>query len=80
MTAIIDRMNHLVGTKGQVVIPKEIRDVLGIKPGQQVVFERRGDEVILRSAPRRQLLARFAQSDLTDALAQERAADQAFEA
>lgn len=72
-------MNHLVGAKGQVVIPKEIRDALGIIPGQEVVFERRGDEVILRSAPRKPLLARFAQTALTDALARERAFDQSLE-
>ena len=72
-------MNHLVGAKGQVVIPKGIRDALGIKPGQEVVFERRGDEVILRSAPREPLFARFAHSALTDALLRERSADQSFE-
>ncbi|MHA6693975.1 AbrB/MazE/SpoVT family DNA-binding domain-containing protein [Homoserinimonas sp. A520] len=72
-------MNHLVGAKGQVVIPKEIRDALGIKPGQEVVFERRGDEVVLRSAPRAPLFARFANNALADALLRERSADQSFE-
>lgn len=28
-----------VTTKGQVTIPKEIRDVLGIEPGDEVAFE-----------------------------------------
>lgn len=28
-----------VTTKGQVTIPKEIRDALGIEPGDEVVFE-----------------------------------------
>ena len=28
-----------VTTKGQVTIPKEIRETLGIKPGDEVVFE-----------------------------------------
>lgn len=29
-----------VTTKGQVTIPKEIREALGIEPGDEVVFER----------------------------------------
>ncbi|HEX5762023.1 MAG TPA: AbrB/MazE/SpoVT family DNA-binding domain-containing protein [Solirubrobacterales bacterium] len=38
-------MTHRVGTKGQVVIPKAIRDEIGIRPGDEVVFEPRGREV-----------------------------------
>jgi len=32
-----------------VTIPKEIRDHLGLKPGDRVVFVRRRDEVVLES-------------------------------
>ena len=62
-------MTHTVGAKGQVVIPKHLRDALTIKPGQEVAFERQGDGVVVRkvatattSAP---LKARFAGSLLT---------------
>jgi len=34
--------------KGQVTIPKEIRDSLGIKEGDRVFFVRRGNEVVLK--------------------------------
>lgn len=43
-----DGMTHKVGTKGQVVIPKAIRDEIGIKPGDEVVFEPDGTDVRVR--------------------------------
>jgi antitoxin PrlF len=41
-------MNHRVGSKGQVVIPKAIRDLVGIEPGDEVVFEPDGTDVRVR--------------------------------
>ena len=38
-------MTHKVGTKGQVVIPKAIRDQIGIAPGDEVLFEPDGRDV-----------------------------------
>jgi AbrB family looped-hinge helix DNA binding protein len=38
-------MTHKVGAKGQVVIPKSIRDAIGIEPGDDVTFEVVGTEV-----------------------------------
>ena len=72
-------MSYLVGAKGQVVIPKGIRDALNITAGQEVVFERRGDEVILRAAQKSPLKARFPQSALTDELIRAREDDKALE-
>jgi AbrB family looped-hinge helix DNA binding protein len=43
-------MTYKVGPKGQVVLPKAIRDELGIEPGDQVTVERRGREVRVRLA------------------------------
>jgi AbrB family looped-hinge helix DNA binding protein len=45
-----------VSTKGQIVIPKEIRDELGFVPGAKVLVERNGDAVTLRVAKARQKL------------------------
>jgi len=41
-------MTHKVGIKGQVVIPKAIRDEIGIKPGDEVTFEPEGQDVRVR--------------------------------
>ena len=43
-------MTGRVGPKGQVVIPKAIRDRLGIAPGGEVVFIEEGDSVRVRRA------------------------------
>jgi AbrB family looped-hinge helix DNA binding protein len=36
-----------IGPKGQVVIPKGIREALGLKPGVRVIIERRGEEILI---------------------------------
>lgn len=36
-----------VTTKGQVTIPKGIRDALGIRPNDKVDFERDGERIVL---------------------------------
>jgi AbrB family looped-hinge helix DNA binding protein len=37
-------MTHKVGIKGQVVIPKAIRDRIGIRPGDEVAFDSDDDD------------------------------------
>lgn len=43
-------MTHRVGSKGQVVIPKEIRDRLRIVPGDEVEFTADDNAVQMRIA------------------------------
>lgn len=77
---ILTSMTHRVGPKGQVVIPKELRDELGIEPGDEVSFWRDGDHVALRPvARRRPLRGRFRGSGLADELERQRASDRARE-
>ncbi len=44
-------MAYLVGTKGQVVISKEIRDQLGVRPGWMALQSVVDDHVELRFVP-----------------------------
>ncbi len=37
-----------VGPKGQVVIPKQMRDALGLKPGVEITLEMRDQEIIIK--------------------------------
>lgn len=70
-------MTHRVGPKGQVVIPKELRDELGIEPGDEVSFWLDGDHVSVRPARHRPpLRGRFRGSPLTDELAADRAREE----
>lgn len=74
-------MTHRVGPKGQVVIPKELRDALGIEPGDEVNFWQHDDHVAVRLAShRRPLRGRFEGSSLVDVLTAERDADRRREA
>lgn len=78
---ILIGMTHRVGPKGQVVIPKELRDELGIEPGDEVSFWRHDDHVAVRPASlRRPLRGRFERSPLVDVLTEEREADRRREA
>lgn len=43
-------MTYKVGAKGQVVLPKELRDDLGIKPGDEVIFDKGDGEIRVRKA------------------------------
>ncbi len=38
--------------KGQVTIPKPMRDALGIDPGTEVEFEQTADAIVVRKAPK----------------------------
>lgn len=69
-------MTHRVGEKGQVVIPKALRDKLGIRPGTEVTFAE--DEGSVRIAPvaaDRPLRGRFAGSGMATRLEADRRAE-----
>lgn len=41
-------ITRTIGPKGQIVIPKTIRDLLGIAVGEDVVVEVSGDKIIIK--------------------------------
>lgn len=54
-------MSTTVTTKGQVTIPKPVRDLLGIVPGSKVEFRRTSDgQVVLVPADKKLPASRFA--------------------
>ncbi len=60
----------MVGEKGQVTIPKRLRDDLGIEPGTTLEFAEESGRIVMRKAPGggiRSLLGILPQTDV-DAL------------
>jgi antitoxin PrlF len=41
-------MRGALSSKGQVTIPKAVRDALGLRPGDLIEFSVRGDEIVGR--------------------------------
>jgi AbrB family looped-hinge helix DNA binding protein len=67
-------MTGRIGTKGQVVIPKAMRDRARLHPGDEVDFEFRGEEIVLvtHGAPAR-LGGRFRKTGMAARLLEDRA-------
>jgi AbrB family looped-hinge helix DNA binding protein len=67
-------MTGRIGAKGQVVIPKALRDRARLQPGDEVDFELRDEEIVLvaRRAPLR-LGGRFPRTGMAARLLEDRA-------
>ena len=67
-------MTGRIGAKGQVVIPKALRDLARLQPGDEVDFELRDEEIVLvaRRSPV-QLGGRFSKTGMAARLLEDRA-------
>ncbi|HET7234128.1 MAG TPA: AbrB/MazE/SpoVT family DNA-binding domain-containing protein [Longimicrobium sp.] len=39
-----------LGNASEVVVPPEIREVLGVGPGDEIVFDQKDDDIVVRKA------------------------------
>jgi len=68
-----DGMTHRIGAKGQVVIPKNLRERTGLRPGANVEFVLDGQGVSIKAARARPKLGgRFARSGMAQRLLKDR--------
>jgi AbrB family looped-hinge helix DNA binding protein len=69
-------MTQRVGAKGQVVIPKRLRERQGLGPGVAVAFEERADGVLIRAnAVPEPLRGRYRGTGMAAKLIEDRAAE-----
>lgn len=69
-------MTHRMGAKGQVVIPKDMRDAIGLRPGDDVEFAVESGGVRVEPArPRRARAGLLAGHRLVEALEAEHRAE-----
>ena len=69
-------MTGRVGAKGQVVIPKAIRDRVNLHPGDEVDFELRDEQIVLVARRRpNELGGRFAKSGMAARLLEDRSGE-----
>ena len=67
-------MTGRIGAKGQVVIPKALRDRVRLQPGDEVEFELRDEQIVLIAhRPPARLGSRFGKSGMAARLLEDRA-------
>ena len=48
-----------ITSKGQITVPLKVRTALGVKEGDKLVFEQKGDEMVVRPQKRESSFAKY---------------------
>ena len=48
-----------ITSKGQITVPREVRQALGVAPGDKIVFEQNGKEVLVRPVRSKSVFAKY---------------------
>lgn len=48
-----------ITSKGQITVPREVRQALGVNPGDKIVFEQKGKEVSVRPVRSKSVFAKY---------------------
>ena len=46
-----------ITSKGQITIPKEIRDTLGVSTGDKILFEKRNGDIVIKKAQKNDVVS-----------------------
>ncbi|MHB1506633.1 MAG: AbrB/MazE/SpoVT family DNA-binding domain-containing protein [Cuniculiplasma sp.] len=46
-----------ITSKGQITIPKEIRDALGVSSGDKILFEKRNGDIVIKKAQKNDVVS-----------------------
>ena len=48
-----------ITSKGQITVPREVRQALGVNPGDKIVFEQKGNDVSVRPVRSKSAFAKY---------------------
>ena len=48
-----------ITSKGQITVPKKVRRALGVEPGDSLLFEHHGDEVVVKPIKKKSSFAKY---------------------
>jgi antitoxin PrlF len=48
-----------ITSKGQITVPRNVRQALGVKPGDSLVFEQDGEDVRIRPVKKKSAFAKY---------------------
>jgi antitoxin PrlF len=59
LRAVVETAIGKITSKGQITLPKGVRDALGVTAGDRIIFDVEGERAIIRRVPRESLAVLF---------------------